>query len=37
MVVLVSCKNEDLIKNEGTRVVTTLSINFKGAQGQLIP
>ena len=29
MVVLVTCKNEeDPIKNEGTRVVTELSINF---------
>ena len=29
MVVLVTCKNEDNpIKNEGPRVVTTLSINF---------
>ena len=29
MVVLVTCKNEeDPIKNEGARVVTTLSINF---------
>ena len=38
MVVLVSCKNEeDLIKNEGTRVVTTLIIDFSAAQGQLSP
>ena len=36
MVVLVTCKNEeDPIKSKGTRVVTTLSINFKDAQGQL--
>ena len=29
MGVLVACKNEkDLIKNEGARVVLTLSINF---------
>ena len=29
MVVIVTCKNEeDLIKNEGARVVTTLFINF---------
>ena len=29
MVVIVTCKNEeDLIKNEGTSFVTTLSINF---------
>ena len=34
MVILVTCKNEeDLIKNEGARVVTTLSMNFKDAQG----
>ena len=34
MVVLVTCKNEeDQIKNEGTRVVITLSINFQDAQG----
>ena len=38
MVVLVTCKNEeDPIKNEGVRVVTTLSIDFTGAQGQLTP
>ena len=38
MVVLVTCKNEeDPIKNEGARVVTTLSINFRDAQGQLTP
>ena len=38
MVVLVACKNEeDPIKNEGARVVTTLFINFSDAQGQLIP
>ena len=36
MVVLLTCKNdEDPIKHEGARVVTTLSINFKDAQGQL--
>ena len=36
MVVLVTCKNEeDPIKNEGTRVVTTLFIDFSDAQGQL--
>ena len=35
---LVACKNEeDPIKNEGARVVTTLLINFSDAQGQLIP
>ena len=38
MVVLVTCKNErDPIKNEGTRVVTTLFIDFSEAQGQLTP
>ena len=32
----VACKNEeDLIKNEGARVVTTLLINFSDTQGQL--
>ena len=35
---LVACKNEeDLIKNEGARVVTTLFIDFSDAQGQLTP
>ena len=35
---LVASKNEDdLIKNEGARVVTTLFINFSDAQGQLTP
>ena len=28
---------EDPIKNEGARVVTTLLINFSDAQGQLTP
>ena len=38
MVVLVVCKNEeDPIKNEGARVVTTLFIEFSHAQGQLTP
>ena len=38
MVFLVICKNkEELIKNEGARVVTTLFIDFSGAQGQLTP
>ena len=33
---LVACKNEeDLIKNEGARVVTTFSIDFSDAQGQI--
>ena len=36
MGVLVACKNEeDPIKNEGARVVTTLFIEFSHAQGQL--
>ena len=36
MSVLVACKNEeDPIKNEGARVVTTLFIDFSNAQGQL--
>ena len=35
MVVLVTCKNEDPIKNEGARVFTTLYINFSDAQGQI--
>ena len=36
MVVLLTCKNEeDPIKNEGARVVTTLYINFSDAQGQM--
>ena len=36
MLVLVTCKNEeDLIKNEGARVFTTLYINFSDAQGQI--
>ena len=35
---LVVCKDEeDLIKNEWARVVTTLLINFSDAQGQLTP
>ena len=38
MVVLITCKNEDLIKNEDTiRVFTTLFINFSDAQGQVTP
>ena len=38
MGVLVACKNEeDPIKNEGPRVVTTLFIDFSHAQGQLTP
>ena len=36
MGLLVACKNEeDSIKNEGARVVTTLFISFSDAQGQL--
>ena len=36
MVVLLSCKNEeDLIKNRGARVFTTLYIKFSDAQGQI--
>ena len=32
------CKNEeDLIKNEGARVVTTLFVDFSDTQGQIIP
>ena len=38
MDVLVVCKNEeDPIKKEGARVVTTLFIDFSDAQGQLTP
>ena len=38
MGVLVACKNEeDPIKNEGAREVTTLFIDFSHAQGQLTP
>ena len=38
MSLLVVCKNEeDPIKNEGARVVTTLFIIFLDAQGQLTP
>ena len=36
MVVLLTCMNkEDPIKNEGTRVFTTLYIDFSDAQGQI--
>ena len=36
MVVRVTCKNEeDPIKNDGTRVFTTLYISFSDAQGQI--
>ena len=35
---LVGCKNdENPMKNEGARVVTTLYINISDAQGQLTP
>ena len=38
MGLLVACKNEeDPIKKEGARVVTTLFINFSDTQGQLTP
>ena len=38
MGLLVACKSEeDPIKNEGARVVTTIFINFSDAQGQLTP
>ena len=38
MSVYVACKNEeDPIKNEGARVVTTLFIDCSNAQGQLTP
>ena len=38
MVVLVFCKNkEHPIKNDDTRVFTTLYINFSDAQRQIIP
>ena len=38
MGLLGACKNEeDPIKTEGARVVTTLLINFSDAQGQLTP
>ena len=38
MIVLVTCKNnEDPIRNEGARVLTTLYINFSDAQWQITP
>ena len=38
MVVLVTCKyEEDPIKNEGARVLTSLCDVFSDAQGQLTP
>ena len=37
-VVLVTCKNEeDPIKNEGARVITSLLFDFSDAQGELTP
>ena len=35
MFVLLTCKNEDLIKNRGATVFTTLYINFSDVQGQI--
>ena len=37
MGVLITCKNEDLIKNEGARVLITLYIDFSDAHGQVTP
>ena len=38
LVVLVTCKNEeDPIKNEGSRMLTSLLFDFSDAQGQLTP
>ena len=38
IVVLVTCKNEeDQIKNEGARVLTSLLFDFSDAQGQITP
>ena len=38
MVVIVTCTNEeDPVKNEGARVLTTSYINFSDAQGQVTP
>ena len=38
IIVLVTCKNEeDPIKNEGGRVLTSLLFDFSDAQGQLTP
>ena len=34
MVVRLTCKTEDTIKNEGARVLTRLYINFTDAQGK---
>ena len=35
MLVLLTCKNEDPIKNEGAGVCTRLYFNFSDTQGQL--
>ena len=37
IVVFLTCKNEDLIKNEGAIVLTRLYIDFSHTQGQLTP
>ena len=37
IVILRTCKNEDSIKNEGARVLTSLLFDFSDAQGQLTP
>ena len=37
MIVLVTCKNEDPIKNEGARVLTKFYVDFSDAQGQQTP
>ena len=38
IVVLLTCKNEeDPIKNEGAKVLTSLLFDFSDAQGQLTP
>ena len=37
IIVLVTCKNGDPIKNEGARVLTSLLFDFSDAQGQLTP
>ena len=37
MVILVTTKNEDLIKIEGPRVATIQNIDFSNTKGQLTP
>ena len=37
MIVLLTCKNEDLIKYQGARVLISLYIDFSEAQKQLTP